>query len=149
MRKILVGLVLSLAIAACSSSDDSAAVPEGNWDVTLTFLSGGTCTGLPATFDINFDITDDGAGGYNLAANTGLTGDTVGGSMDCTSVTECDLQFTDSGPGSEDSDVDTQTISADLVEDNADQVTGTGTINFVLTDGSDCSVNFDADGDVI
>jgi len=117
--------------------------------VTLTFLSGGTCTGLPATFDINFDITDDGQGGYNLAARTGLTGDTVGGTMDCSSVTECDLQFTDSGPGSEDSNIDTQTISADLVEDNADQVTGTGSVNFVLTDSSTCSVNFDGAGDVI
>jgi hypothetical protein len=149
MRKILVGLVLSFAAAACSSSSNSAAVPEGNWDVTLTFLSGGTCTGLPATFDINFDITDDGNGGYNLAARTGLTGDTVGGTMDCSSVTECELQFTDSGPGTEDSNVDTQTISADLVEDNADQVSGTGTINFILDDTTSCTVNFDGDGDVV
>lgn len=148
MRKILVGLVLSFAAAACSSSSNDAAVPEGNWDVTLTW-GAGTCAGLGSTFEINFDITDDGAGGYNLAARTGLTGDDVGGTMDCGSVTECDLSFTDSGPGSELSNITSQTISADFVEDNASQVDGNGSATFDLDDGTSCTQNFTGVGDVI
>jgi hypothetical protein len=147
MREILLGLVLSFGAAACGGSSD--AVPEGNWDVTLTFLDGGTCTGLPDTFNINFDITDDGTGNYNFTANNGLSGDTVGGTMDCSSGVDCDLQFTDTGPGSEESGyVDTQTISAALTEDDHDDVSGTGSITFGLDDGSSCTVNFDASGNV-
>jgi len=131
-------------LAACSS--DKVPVPEGNWDLTLTWTTG-NCAGLGATYHINFDISKSG-GVFVFVAGTGLTGDTVGGTMVCDSAF-CTLDFTDSGPGSVLSNIDTQTISATLDEDVNDIVTGTGTATFDLTDGSSCSQNFNADGDVI
>src|SRR5579863_3077059 len=99
MRIILACLAFS-AFAACSSSSSTPApIPDGNWDVTLTFDGGGNCAGLPPTFPINFDIAT-AAGGYTISAETGLTGDTTTGTIMCTS-TVCELTFSDTGPGSE------------------------------------------------
>jgi hypothetical protein len=146
MRIILACLALA-SFAACSSSSTTAApIPDGNWDVTLTFDGGGNCAGLPATFPINFDIAT-AAGGYTISAETGLSGDSTTGTIACTS-TVCELVFSDTGPGSEFSNICTQTITATLDEDGGDNVTGNGQIDFTLTDGTACTATFDAAGDV-
>jgi hypothetical protein len=151
MKKRLIALVfVSIgSLAACGGSD--APVPEGNWDVTLTWTTTpageATCIFPSATFNINFNVARAGSV-FTLTALEGLTGDQVGGSMLCDSVL-CTLDFTDSGPGTEFSNIQNQTISATLDEDVNDIVTGSGTATFDLTDGSGCASNFDADGDVI
>ncbi|HEY1554054.1 MAG TPA: hypothetical protein VGF94_04425 [Kofleriaceae bacterium] len=151
MRIILACLALSALspLAACSSSDTTPApIPDGNWDVTLAFDGGGDCdtSGLPPTYDINFDIAT-AADGYTISAEQGLDGGNTGGAIVCTS-TICELSFTDSGPGSEFSNICTQTISATLDEDGNDAVTGNGQIDFLLDDGSSCTATFNASGDV-
>jgi hypothetical protein len=144
MRRTLVGLAFAL-LAACSSSS-SAPDPTGNWDVTLTFTTG-TCSGLPPTYAINFDITRSG-GGFTITAEQGLSGDTTSGSIACTS-TICELEFTDTGPGAETTNIDTQMITAILDLDKTNVVTGSGTVDFVLVGGATCSQDFTADGDVV
>jgi hypothetical protein len=152
MRIILACLALSALspLAACSSSDTTPApIPDGNWDVTLTFNGGGDCdtSGLPPTYDINFDIAT-AAGGYTISAEAGLDGNQTNGAITCTS-TICELSFTDVGPAPSDfSNICTQTIDATLDEDGNDQVDGTGQITYLLLDGTSCTAAFDASGDV-
>ena len=67
--------------------------------------------------------------------------------MTCDS-SSCNLQFSDTGPGSEFSNICTQTINANLVEDANDQVTGSGSIDFVLVDQSTCTATWQGAGDV-
>lgn len=153
-KTIFVAFLFSAAVAiGCSSNNDNAvADPTGNWDVTLTFTADGTCQGLPPTFDINFDITDDGAGNFTITAENGLSGDTTSGSIVCTADT-CELAFSDTGPATEGlQNVDTQTITATFDEDAGDQVIDnsaeTNQIDFELSDGTSCTAPFTASGDV-
>ena len=150
MKKRLIALVFVSvgSLAACGSDGPN---PVGNWHLTLTWTTTpageAACIFPAATFDIEFNVARAG-GVYTLSAVQGLTGDQVGGSMLCDSAL-CTLDFTDSGPGTEFSNIMTQTISATLDQDVNDIVTGSGTATFDLTDGSGCGANFDADGDVI
>lgn len=153
MRKILTGIVFSLiagGAAACGGGGGGPAVPEGNWDVTLSFTDG-DCSGLPDSFDINFDIEDDNAGGFIFTPGNDITGDDIDPSSDlqCFDDDTCDLHIVVTGPGDVLSNIDSQTITADLTLDNDDQVVGSGDVLFDLDDGSTCDQNFDAAGDVI
>jgi hypothetical protein len=148
MRTLFVGLALS-TLVACSTStdDDTGPVPEGDWSVTLTFTTG-NCSGLPDIFAIEFSI-GQADGGYTFTVEQGLTGDTIadGSTITCDSDT-CTLDFSDSGPGTEDSNVDTQTITATLTQDTGNNVTGSGQIEFDLNDGTSCTQSFTGDGAV-
>jgi hypothetical protein len=137
-------------MAACGGGGDSPAVPEGNWDVTLSFTDG-DCDGLPDSFDINFDIDDDDAGGFIFTPGNDITGDDIDpdSNLQCFDDNTCDLHLIVTGPGDVLSNIDSQTISADLTLFNDDTVTGDGDVEFDLDDGSTCDQNFDADGDVI
>jgi hypothetical protein len=150
MTKVFAGLLIA-TFAACTTSA-SKPIPEGNWDVTLTFTDG-NCAGLPATFVINFDITDDAQGGFTLTAKQGLGGTNVSGVMVC-DPTLCTLNFSDEGPGTLGSNVDTQTLTATLDLDSSDTVTSRpapndGTADLILVGGAQCSQHFDAAGDVV
>lgn len=114
----------------------------------MAFDATGTCSGLPPTYAINFDIAG-AAGGYTFTANTGLTGDNVSGTMSC-DTTACTLTFADTGPvpSNEYANVVSQTIAASLIQDASDNITGSGTVTFSLSDGSTCTGNFSATGNV-
>nr|HEX4316903.1 hypothetical protein [Kofleriaceae bacterium] len=157
-KTLFASILLSAAVAVgcggSSNNNDTTPDPTGNWDVTLTFSTGAdnTCQGLPDTFDINFDITDDGGGNFTITAETGLTGDTTSGQIICTHDT-CELQFQDTGPATEGlQNVDTQTITATLDEDRTGAVTTndgeTNQIDFVLNDSTTCTAPFTGDGDI-
>jgi hypothetical protein len=157
MKKQLIAIVFTMgSLAACGGSDTPAhAVPEGNWALTLAWTNvgqPGSCAGLPATYLINFDISDGAGGAFILTPGTGLTGDTLGGTMTCVPAVDpdtCTLDFTDMGAGGPASNVTTQTIHANIVEDAADQLTGTGTATFDLDDGTSCTNDANGTGDVI
>lgn len=151
MRATLISFAFTtfiIAGAACGGSSGSGdANPNGNWALTLDWGSG-TCSGLGSSFVIDFDISQNADGSYTFTPGNGSTGDDIGGTMDCTAGTTCTLSFTDTGPGDEESNIDTQTLAADLTEDNTDQVTGNGSVTFMLEDGTSCTQNFTGSGDV-
>ena len=148
--------------AACGNSSppspdasSQAVDPTGNWAVTLTF-TGGTCTGLPATYVIGFTIS---GAPFTFTPGNGLSGDSFSdsSSASCT-TTQCVISFTDTGPGTEFDNITSQTIIATLDEDPSgnvlddEGVSSVNQINFQISDGSggsgSCTQMFTAAGDV-
>jgi hypothetical protein len=122
-------------------------VPEGSWGITMTF-GDGTCSPAAATYEINFTV-GVAAGYYTFTAGTGLSGDTVNGTIACDALT-CAFTFSDTGPVASDeyANVDSQTISALLIQDTADNIMGNGTVELELTSATSCTQSFTAQGNV-
>ncbi|HUJ58705.1 MAG TPA: hypothetical protein VLX92_09440 [Kofleriaceae bacterium] len=139
--------LLALVVACGGGGSPSEPTPDGTWAVTLTF-STGTCTGLPPSYAIAFQVGDQG-GSYTFAPGAGLQGDTIDpdSSILCASGA-CELALADSGPGGEEADIDMQTLTATLDEDGTGDVTGDGSIDFLLSGGASCTQGFDAAGAV-
>jgi hypothetical protein len=149
MRKLRLGAFVVLA-TACGSDGGDAVSPDGNWDLTMTFGTG-NCMGLPTTFAIGFNVTTNDCGAVTFTPGTGLTGDNLSVCTTCT-TTKCELTFQDSGPGTEGSDVITQTITATLDEDASGTVktndAATNQVVFTLTEASSCTQAFSGAGRV-
>jgi hypothetical protein len=158
-RTYLFALILAAACGGSSSpSPDAASAvdPTGNWAVTLTFTTG-TCTGLPATYVIGFTISGSP---FTFTPGNGLSGDSFSDSSSASCTTaECVISFTDTGPGTEFTNVTSQTTTATLDQDPSNNVTddegatAVNQIDFVLSgsDGSDagsCTEQFTAAGNV-
>ncbi len=152
MKNSLVIALLSVAActadAACTgcatdaSEADTAGLldPTGAWDATLTW-STGNCM-LTGAMPITMTVGHDPAGSLALQ---GTAGRMVTGTVIC-SEAQCQLSFTESGPGDNTSGIAWLVVMANLTANQAKDILGNGKADITFGVGGMCQQQFVASG---
>jgi hypothetical protein len=155
IKALVIAMFVSGCMVAASPGDDDDVVspvpppptrdvmdPSGTWAVHITWMSG-TC-GVFVALDAEMVVAPSPSGGYEIADASPTT--TVTGTVLC-STERCALSFVQVGPGRGDY-ATSSALAADLVATDDGEITGAGGLTYTFRDGTSCSQQFSAVGEL-
>ena len=138
MKIMSLALMLILLQSSACATDPGPLDPTGNWGATMTWSSG-DCH-LVGSMPVNTTVVRNALGGLEIQ---GSPGHTVVGTALC-SATQCQLSFTESGPGP--TGIAELVVVANLTANEDEDIIGSGRAEITFPDGSRCTQQFIASG---